>query len=104
VQAGLDQMSYNWLNDAVDTDATLYTMLLYLDQNAYYNWELANLADPAGTTTADDDAMEALLVPYMSKTDGYAIKASAHFDESTLAAGEAIGQCLSVDARLISCY
>ena len=43
VQAGLDQMSYNWLADANDSDATLYTMLIYLDQNAFYNWELANL-------------------------------------------------------------
>ena len=43
VQAGLDQMSYNWLADANDSDETLYTMLIYLDQNAFYDWELANL-------------------------------------------------------------
>ena len=98
MQAGLDQMSYNWNADAADADTTLYTMLIYLDQNAFYNWELANLNDPAGTTTADDDAIEALLVPYLSLTDAYALKGTMVFEESEVLAGDSIGQCISVDA------
>ena len=84
-------MTYGVVADQVSA-----SMLIYQDLTAWDDWVLSESA-----------VDESLLVPYLTKTDGYALMSTLTLYDAwldTSAAAKKVGACLSTDSMAASCW